>query len=109
MNIRISFKMEQKGYSFKKLICTDEGDRIWYAKRKDGSYEIYNQDKNEWLGDIKRVRVGKFMHWKLVFTKELFEDCEEIGFTNGCLKEISKFITYLYSECSSSAKKEKKQ
>ena len=60
------------------------------------TYVIHNNLKNEILGFIRRERVGKFMHWKLVLTKELFRSCEEIGFTNGCLKEITSFITKLY-------------
>ena len=89
---------EQKGYSFKKLICTHEDERLWYAKKSDETYEIYNQAKNELLGFVEKRRVGKFMHWQLIFNKNLFNDCDEVGFTNGCLKEISKFITSLYKK-----------
>jgi hypothetical protein len=84
--------MKQKGYSFKKLICTEEKERVWFANKTDGTtIEVYNQSKNEFLGNIERLRVGKFMHW--VFCPE-----PDMFFTNGCLKEISKFITKLYSK-----------
>jgi len=68
------------------------------------TYVIHNLE-NEILGFIRKERVGKFMHWKLVLTKMLFEDCEEIGFTNGCLKEITSFITKLYSQSDTKGKK----
>ncbi len=61
------------------------------------SYAIHNL-KGELLGFIRRERVGKFMHWKLVLVRELFYNCSEIGFTNGCLKEITSFITKLYNK-----------
>jgi len=82
--------MKQKGYSIKKLIVTEEDKKVWYAKKTDGTIEVYNQIRNEFIGKIEKLRVGKFMHW--CFCPE--NDC---FFTNGCLKEISKFITKLYN------------
>jgi len=83
--------MEQKIKSFKKIICTEEKERVWFANKTDGTTEVYNQSKNEFLGKIEKLRVGKFMHFCFCPEKDLF-------FTNGCLKEISKFITKLYSK-----------
>lgn len=58
---------------------------------KDGDiYIIYNRIYNQNVGEIRRERFGTWMHWQLF----LYEGC---GCTNGCLKEISKFITSLYS------------
>ena len=53
-------------------------------------YYVYNHE-DEFLGVINRSRVGKFMHW-------IFCPQEQTFYTNGCLKEISKFITKLYSQ-----------
>jgi len=57
-------------------------------------YNILNNDGHD-LGFIKRARVGKFMHWKW------FPPCVargELSMTNGCIKELSIFITSLYSK-----------
>jgi len=59
-------------------------------------WSVYN-DKEELLGCVGRRRVGKFMHFA-------FEPSPDTYFTNGCLKEISKFITSLYSKKESSHK-----
>ena len=80
---------EQEGYSIKKIICTEEGEKLWYAEKVGGTIEVYNQIRDELLGKIERLRVGKFMHW-------CFCPAEDCFFTNGCLKEISKFITKMY-------------
>lgn len=61
-------------------------------------YEIHNKDE-EFLGEIRRKRVGQFMHW-------CFEPVADTYFTNGCLKEISLFITKCYSPVN---EKEKQQ
>lgn len=83
--------MKQKGYNFKKIISTEEKEKIWIAKKTDGSIEVYNQKENEFLGKIEKLRVGKFMHW--CFCPE-----PNMMFTNGCLKEIREFITEQYSK-----------
>ena len=59
---------------------------------KDGEkYKLFNIKQGIDLGfTIERVRVGRFMHWCLVK--------DDIFFSNGCLKEISSFITKLYSK-----------
>ena len=57
-------------------------------------YEIFNS-KEEKIGRIYYTRVGKFMHW-CFFPDEC--DGHDLFFTNGCLKEITKFITSLYSK-----------
>lgn len=56
---------------------------------KNDVWEVWNTVYNEFVGIIKLQRVGRFMHWCLLPTKEAW-------FSNGCLKEISKFITTLY-------------
>ncbi len=58
--------------------------------RKEGEiYKRWNLVYEKYVGEIKRERMGQWMHWQLF----QYPDC---GFTNGCLKEISKFITTLY-------------
>ena len=54
-------------------------------------YKIYNTVYEKYVGEIRRERMGQWMHWQLFQYKDM-------GFTNGCLKEISKFITTLYSK-----------
>lgn len=54
-------------------------------------YKIYNTIYEMYVGEIRRERMGRWMHWQLF----QYPNC---GFTNGCLKEISKFITSLYSK-----------
>lgn len=53
-------------------------------------YYVYNHE-DEFLGVINKSRVGRFVHW--VFCPE-----EKTFFTNGCLKEITEFITKLYKK-----------
>ncbi len=61
--------------------------------RKEGEiYRIWNTVFEKYVGEIRRVRMGQWMHWQLYYL-----DLKD-GFTNGCLKEISKFITTLYSK-----------
>ena len=73
------------------------------AKDEDNCYIILNTKQNIQIGFIERRRVGRFMHWCLVIDEKiignnLFADNEEVYFSNGCLKEISTFITKLYSK-----------
>ena len=58
-------------------------------------YQIYNQRK-QYLGEILKKRVGAFMHW--CFCPDMDDDMAvgDLYFTNGCLKEIVKFIQDLY-------------
>ena len=58
--------------------------------KKDKIYKIWNKVYEEYTGEIRKERFGTWMHW------QLFSDDHTIGFTNGCLKEISAFITLLY-------------
>ena len=83
--------MEQKTYTKKKIICTSEKEKIWVAKKIDGILEVYNKKEDELLGTIEKLRVGKFMHWCFCPNPDMF-------FTNGCLKEISLYITEQYQE-----------
>jgi len=53
-------------------------------------YIIHNLVYNSNVGEIRKERMGRWMHWQLF----LYPNC---GCTNGCLKEISAFITTLYS------------
>ncbi len=55
-------------------------------------YKIWNTVFKQYVGEIRRERMGQWMHWQL-FYLDL-----NVGFTNGCLKEISKFITSLYKK-----------
>lgn len=55
-------------------------------------YEVWNIIYDLKVGVIKKARMGRWMHW------QLFSDSPKIGFTNGCLREISAFITTLYSK-----------
>ena len=44
--------------SFKKAICTSEGERLWFAEKFEGEivYEVYNQSENELVGKIEKIR-----------------------------------------------------
>ena len=64
--------------------------KIYKVKEKK-IYRIWNLVYKQWVAEIRRERMGQWMHWQL-FYLDL-----KVGFTNGCLKEISKFITTLYS------------
>jgi len=55
----------------------------------NGIYKIWNVIYKDFVGEIRRERFGKWMHWQLF-------QYPKYGFTNGCLKEISHFITSLY-------------
>ncbi len=55
------------------------------------AYEVRNPLQNIPIGIIIKERVGRFLHWT-------FRPQPETYFTNGCLKEISKFMTKLYSK-----------
>ncbi len=66
-----------------------------------GVYEVWNIIYNKKVGEIRKARMGKWMHW------QLYGDDPDVGFSNGCLKEISKFITSLYSK--EKKKKEEKK
>ena len=58
--------------------------------RKEGKkYIIHNIIYNQDVGEIRKERMGTWMHWQLF----LYQDC---GASNGCLKEIVPFITSLY-------------
>lgn len=62
-----------------------------FIDRTDGTYEVWNTVYNEYVGLVKKQRVGTWMHW-------CFFPEKDIWFSNGCLKEISEFITSLYSK-----------
>lgn len=54
-------------------------------------YKLVNVRQDVIVGYISRKRIGRFLHW-------VFEPESDTFFTNGCLKDISKFITGLYSK-----------
>ena len=61
-----------------------------FIERKNNTYEVRNHE-DKFIADIEKLRVGRFFHWCLSPRDNTF-------FTNGCLKEISEFITKLYSK-----------
>jgi len=79
----------------------------------NGSYEIWNIIYNTKVGIIKKARMGTWMHWCLTLTpdfmEKLVERNESLSFSNGCLKEISSFITSLYSKEREEKKEEKER
>lgn len=62
---------------------------VKFIPREKG-YLVFNIVYNQIVGVIKKARMGRWMHW------QLFSLNKDIGYTNGCLKEISSFITTLY-------------
>ena len=58
---------------------------------ENGMYKIWNNVYKKYVGEIRRERMGRWMHWQLF----QYSGC---GFTNGCLKEVSRFITTLYKK-----------
>ena len=54
-------------------------------------YKIWDTKLRKYVGEIRRERVGRWMHWQLFLYTEF-------GFTNSCLKAVSNFITPLYSK-----------
>jgi hypothetical protein len=58
-------------------------------------YQIFNK-KSQYLGEIRKKRMGRFMHW--CFCPALDDDMGvgDLWFSNGCLKEIVEFISDLY-------------
>lgn len=59
--------------------------------KEDGIYKIRNIIYDQIVGEIRKERMGRWMHWQLF----LYPNC---GASNGCLKEIVPFITSLYSK-----------
>ncbi len=57
----------------------------------EDTYRVWNIVYDEYVGLIKKQRVGIWMHWCFFPNKDTW-------FSNGCLKEISQFITSLYSK-----------
>jgi len=58
-------------------------------EKQGEEYVIWNIIYNQRVGVVRKERMGTWMHW------QLFGD-DGVGFSNGCLKEISPFITSLY-------------
>ncbi len=53
-------------------------------------YYIVQNREDEVLGFIERRRMGRFMHWCLASKVAMY--------SNGCLKQITSFITKLYGK-----------
>lgn len=70
---------------------TEENKYTAYRKIGEEEYEVWNIVYKEKIGMIRRHRVGTWMHW-------CFFPDYNTWFSNGCLKEISKFITSLYGK-----------
>ncbi len=70
--------MPNKYCQFKKIKGKDE-------------YNVYNKIYGIKIGRIKKARMGTWMHWQIF-------PANNLGFSNGCLKEISLFITKCYSK-----------
>ena len=64
--------------------------RLTFQRVGEHQYKITNK-KDELLGLISYMRVGRFMHW-------CFEPHINTFFTNGCLREVSHFITTCYGQ-----------
>ena len=91
--------MKQKGYSIKKIICTDEKERLWFAKMTDSSYEVYNQSENELIGRIRKERVGQWIHYcfvvDVVLMEEMIKTNSYLSYSPGCQDEIRQFCKEL--------------
>ena len=59
--------------------------------QEENIYKIWNTVYEKYVGEIRKERMGTWLHWHLF----LYPDC---GCTNGCLKEITRHITTLYSK-----------
>ena len=68
-----------------------EDEKQEFMDRGDGTYEIWNKTQDDFPGLIKKERMGRWMHWCLC----PFPDKK---FSYPRLKEISQFITSLYSK-----------
>ncbi len=66
-------------------------NRLKFEKKSDGNLRIFNVN-DERLGDIQRIRVGRFMQWVLtnVPSKDIF-------FSPGCQDEIREMCRKLKS------------
>lgn len=61
--------------------------------------EIYSviNNKGEFLGEVKKVRVGAWSHWCMTWTKDdRFEDGEMIYLSPSCQDEIREFCRNPY-------------
>jgi len=61
---------------------------LTFEETKENHYKIYNQ-KEEFLGEIRKARVGAYQHWCF------FPDEAPLGdlwFSAGCMDEIRKFM-----------------
>lgn len=66
-----------------------ENKYVNFKEIRKGVFEVWNIIYNYRVGEIRKERMGRWMHW------QLFGDAG-VGFSNGCLKEVSAFITELY-------------
>lgn len=90
------------------MICNKCGNKVVFFKRKKKcekiisnylsffefekeKYNVVNVIKKDKLGIIKKNKVGRWNHW-------CFFPEQDTYYSNGCLKEITKFITSLYTK-----------
>ena len=85
--------MNKKEKYLNLILQIDNMAKYKYIKiiKEKNIYKIWNNVYEQYVGEIRRERMGQWMHWQLF----QYPGC---GFTNGCLKEISSFITTLYKK-----------
>jgi len=66
-------------------------------QKHDEIYKIWDMELKKYVGEIRKERMGGWLHWQLF----QYLNC---GFSNGCLKAVSNFITPLYSKKETSTK-----
>lgn len=62
-----------------------------YCNRE--SYMIRNKSKGELIGFVEKMRVGSYMHWCFIVSKEMFDfkDADIYQYSPGCQDEIREF------------------
>jgi hypothetical protein len=94
-------RLSWKDYIVRKIVMKNENrlhfEQIDQDIESGRYYQIFNT-KKQYLGEIRRKRVGRFMHW--CFCPALDDDMAvgDLWFSNGCLKEIVDFISSLYKQ-----------
>ncbi len=75
-----------------KINKKDEAGRLSFEKKSDRNFRIFNND-GEKLGDVQRIRVGRFMQWCLTNVPS-----KDIYLSPGCQDEIREFCRKLKGE-----------
>ena len=72
--------------------------RLEFQKREEHIYHIINAD-GFWIGNVERIRNGKFMHYNLVIPLDLMMGCvgdkQFLSFSPGCQDEVREFCKKL--------------